>query len=79
MDTVTRLGSYTALWALTCHKPGLSLPHGLVTYKVRALSDEAARDQLYDRHPDWTVLAVEREPASGRPVRLGEMMATERP
>lgn len=78
MDQVTRLGSMTTLWRLTCQRPGTSLPHGLVHYKLRGLSEQAALDQLAAWRPDLTVLSIAREPTDGRPVRLGEMMATER-
>lgn len=77
-DQATRLGSMTTLWVLTCQRHGTSLPHGLVHYKLRGLSEQAALDQLAAWRPDLEVLSIEREPTTGQPVRLGETMATER-
>ena len=56
----------TTLYRLTCQEPGLSSPHGLFEYKVRALTPECARDQVLDRHPSWQIHAIEAEPTRSR-------------
>lgn len=77
METITRLAELTSLYVLTCQAPGRAAPHGLVQYKVRALTPDAARDQVWALHPEWTIEAIRAEPTDGTPTRLGAMMATE--
>ena len=69
----------TSLWQLTCRRPGTTEPHGLVLFKVRALSEDAARATLAQVRPELEVLTVERL-SEAAPVltRLGAMQASER-
>ena len=66
LDQATRLAEMLTLYVLTCQEPGTSLPHGLIQYKVRALTPDSARDQVLDRHPSWQIHAIDPEPTRGR-------------